>query len=442
MKILLIEAIYNYPPGENNHPPLGLAYIASSLRKEFGSILEFKIIRDNLAEEIKEFQPDIVGISSVSKNYNVAKEHARVAKEFNLPVIIGGIHISAMPQTLTRDMDVGIVGEGEETIIDVMDLFISNLRFEALELAHIKGIMYWKGEEIKVTEPRPLIKPIDNIPYPDRNLLVIDKHTSMITSRGCPYNCAFCSTSRHTGNQVRFASAEYVANEIALIYKEYGVEYITIYDDLFAIKTDRVVKIVDLLGIKGVLGKIRFAINIRADFVTEELAGVFQQMNIHAVGLGVESGCQETLDYLKSGGITVEDNANAIRILKKHKIIPYCSIIIGSPYEDKKALMQTIKFIKDNKVNYFDINVLTPFPGTPIWDYAKARGLVSEDMDWDKLFYNITFDPIILSEKVSRNEILKVYRKLTNIKMRYRKKRYLLRLILSKYKRYLGGKCL
>jgi len=436
MKILLIEAIYNSIPGENNHPPLGLAYIASSLRKQFGKAIEIKIIRDNLANEIKKFQPDVVGISSVSKNYNIAKAHAKIAKRFNLPVIIGGVHISFLPQTLTPDMDFAVIGEGEKTIVNVIGMLILG---EKSALSKIKGIAYWQNGKVVVNKPRPFISPIDSIPYPARDLLVVDKHTSMITSRGCPYKCAFCSTSVYTGHRIRCASAEYVADEIESIYKEYKVEFITIYDDLFAIKTDRVMRIVELLEAKNILGKIKFALNTRCDFITDELARLFRQMNVHAVGLGVESGCQQTLDYLKSGGITVGDNANAVRILKKHGIIPQCNFIIGSPYEDREAVEQTLKFIKDNGVHFYDINVLTPFPGTPIWDYAVSRGLVSDDMDWGRLFFNAKYNPVVLSEKISRDEIFEICATMKKKRQRFQKRRQRMELIRHPYKYLFKG---
>ena len=353
MKLLLVNAINSEAPGKL-HPPLGLAYIAASLRKEFGDKIECRIIDGNLVDEIKDFHPDIVGITSVTRNYNMAKEYAHIAKAFNVPVIIGGVHISFIPQTLTHDMDIGIVGEGEKTIIDLMASFMANSGFEKSELLDIDGIMFRDLDNMVITRTRELIKPLDNISYPARNLLEIKKQTSMLSSRGCPYNCAFCSTARLTGNQVRYASAEYVADEIELIHRRYNVEYITIYDDLFAIDAKRVIEIQERMAAKNLIGKFDIAVNTRTDFITDELAGILRQMNVKVVGLGVESGCQETLDYLKSGGIAVEDNANAIRILKKHKIIPYCSFIIGSPFEDKESLMQTVRFINDNKVEYFD----------------------------------------------------------------------------------------
>lgn len=421
IRVLLVEAAYSYPPIESHHPSLSLGYIASSLRKEFGDMFQFKIINGNLAEEIKSFQPDIVGITSVTKNYNVAKEHARVAKQANLPVIIGGIQISFLPQALTRDMDVGVAGEGERTIIDVMASFAANKRFDKSELSQIEGVIYWDDGKVAATKPRPFIQSIDSIPYPARDLLVIKKDTSMLSSRGCPYNCAFCSTSRYAGNRVRYASAEYVVEEIEFIYKNYGVEYLTIYDDLFAMNSKRVAEIVELLGAKGILGKIKFLFNMRTDLITEEIAELFQQMNVHAVGLGIESGCQETLDYLKCGGVTVEDNAKAIKILKKRHIIPYCCFIIGSPYESKESILETIRFIKDNGVREFGFFVLTPYPGTLVWDYAKSRGLVSDDMDWSKLDFFTSSNATILSERMSRSEILEICDK-----MEARRKRHLM----------------
>ncbi len=416
MKLLLINAINSEAP-DRLHPPLGLAYLASSLRKEFGNGIECKIIDGNLTGNIKSFNPDIVGITSVSRNYNVAKGYASIAKQAALPVIIGGVHISVLPETITKDMNVVVIGEGEETIRGLIALFMETGLF---------------GRQI--AESKDLIKPLDSIPFPARDLLKIGKHASMITSRGCPYNCVFCSTSRNTRNQVRYHSAEYVVTEMEMIFWEYKPEYITIYDDLFAMDAKRVIKIQELMAAKNLIGKFNLAVNIRTDFITDELAEVLRDMNVKAVGLGVESGCQRTLDYLKSGGITVEDNARATRILRRYHILPYCTLIIGSPDEDMDSVLQTLKFIKDNKIEHYDINVLIPFPGTPVWDYALSRGLVSNDMDWSKLDYHFTANPIILSEKISRQEIEAVLTKVETKRKRAKKRRSMMNIIKHPYK--------
>ena len=417
LKLLLINAISNNP-ADRIHPPLGLAYIAASLRRDE---VECRIIDKHLSNEIQAFNPDVVGITSVSRNYGMTKGYAAIAKQYNLPVIIGGVHISMLPETLTDDMDIAVIGESEETIIDLMERFDGY--WMKHELRNIKGIVFktdklYKTKDLVMTESRELIKPLDNIPFPARDLLTINNHASMITSRGCPYKCAFCSTSRYTRNQVRYHSAEYVVTEMELIYREYKPEYITIYDDLFAMDTKRVIEIQQRMAAKNLIGKFSLAVNTRANFITDELAEILHDMNVKVVAIGVESGCQKTLDYLKSGGMTVEDNARAIRILKKHHIRPYCMFIVGSPDEDMDSVSQTLKFIKDNKIEHYDINVLAPFPGTPVWDYALSRGKVSNDMDWEKLDFNINSEPIILSEKISRQDIAGVLAKVAASKKR------------------------
>jgi len=415
LKLLLVSAVNGNIPIEGHHPMLGLAYLASVLRKEFGNEVICKIVNTNFEESINEFKPDIVGISSVSKNYTLAKAYACIAQGYNLPVIIGGVHISFLPQTLTNDMDIAVIGEGERTIVELIGNWLNTGYFGW----EIEGTAFKVGNELIINDPRELIKPLDDIPFPARDLLKIDKSAHMLTSRGCPYHCTFCSTSVYTRNQTRYASAEYVADEIEYLYQKYHIDYITIYDDLFAIDTKRVIKIQELMATKNLIGKFDMAVNIRADFITDELAEILHRMNVVTVALGVESGCQKTLDYLKCSTLKVEDNARAINILKKHHIKPYCSFIIGSPDEDMTDVLETINFIKNNKVEHYDMGVLTPFPGTAVWESALSKGLVAEDMDWAKLDFNINNNPVILSEKLSRQEIIDVCNAMATRKQKY-----------------------
>ena len=435
IRFLLIEATYTQESVEVSALPLGLAYIASSLRKEFGDTFEFKIVDEDVAEHIKSFQPDVVGISSVTKNYCLAKEYARIAKSNNIPVIIGGVHISLLPQNLTDDMDVGVMYEGEITIVELMKSFLANGRFEKANLYDIKGLVFRDHSGLIVTEPRGFVKHLDSIRYPARDLLGTKEPASMLTSRGCPYRCAFCSTSMFWGNKIRFASARYVAEEIDSIYYYDKAKLITIYDDMFAFDSQRVIAILRELKKTEAFGKVAFHCNTRADLLTDEMAEAMHEMNVKAVGLGVESGSQKVLDYLKTGGITVADNIRAISILKKHHIIPYCSFILGSPQDNAVTLIETIKFIEDNKINYYDFHVLTPYPGTPVWDYAKQRGLVDDDMDWRIL--NMQGGPspesLILSEQLSRDEIKVAFRLMENRKRRYMRKASLLAILKNPF---------
>jgi radical SAM superfamily enzyme YgiQ (UPF0313 family) len=137
-------------------------------------------------------------------------------------------------------------------------------------------------------------------------------------------------------------------------------------------------------------------------------------MGVVSVGMGLESGNPRILYYLKGKTITIEDNRRAIELLTSAGIKANASFIIGSPDETEKEMMDTYDFIRKSKLSFVDIYVLTPYPGTPVWDFAKSRGLVSDDMDWSKL--NVNFDvnhanAIILSESLSRERLYQIYRK-------------------------------
>jgi len=426
VKFLFINPIDSSKVVETCFPSLGLGYIASALRRKFNNI-QFKVIEDNVVREIANWQPDIVGITSVSQYYNRAKMYAGIAKDFGLPIIIGGTHISALPDTLTNNMDVAIIGEGEDTIVDLMEVYYEYGRFPKPALSDINGIAFKQDGELITTQPRQLIEPLDDIDMPYRDMLKIDRATSMFSSRGCPYRCTFCFSSRYW-QKVRFFSAEYVAYEIEVLYKKYGANRISFLDDLFIANKKRLANIIRILAANDLLGKISFICNVRSNLVDDEMASMLQSLNTELVGIGMESGCQPTLEYLKGrGNITVEDHIRAIKMLRKYNINSHPSFIIGSPYEDREAIMETIKFIKDNKITSFEAYVLIPFPGTPVWDYAESRGLVSNNMDWDRLGcdFSINPNPVILSEKLSYNEIAGFYKQLTDRRDMYIKLKWI-----------------
>lgn len=413
-RILFVNAINPAVEVEQRYPNIGLGYLISVIRRHFGGkAFDFKVVSKNIAHEILNYQPDLMGITSVSQNYNYAKQYARLAKSKRLPVIIGGVHISALPHSLSRDMDVGCLGEGERTIIELLELFREENSFPAHKLRDITGIVYWEDKDLTIGSNRKLIKDIDTIPFPARDLLRIDKHSYVFSSRGCPYRCTFCASSLFW-DKLRFFSAEYVVAEIKELVERYGVRLISFYDDLFIANKKRLIEIVNLLKKKDFSENIKFTCSCRANLLTDDIARLLKEMNVVSVGMGLESGCERILKYLKGEKATVDNNRNAVKILRKHGIAANASFIIGSPDEREEEIMETYRFIKENPLNLVDIYTLTPYPGTPVWNYAIERGMVSDDMDWSRL--NINFESsykeaIILSETLSRERLYTIYRK-------------------------------
>lgn len=413
IKILFISAIDPYAEVQYRFPNLGLGYLASSLRKHFGqSTFQFKVVFRNVEAAINEFAPDIVGITSASQNYNYAMHYAKHAKSKNIPVIMGGIHISSLSQTLTDDMDLAVVGEGEHTIVDLMEVFLSYGFFNKKVLHNIPGIFFRSDGQPEMTKTREFINPLDDIPFPARDILNTGRFGNVFSSRGCPYSCTFCASTRYW-NKLRFFSAEYVVSELKELVERYGSKRISFYDDLMIADKPRLEKIADLVQKERSLDKITFGINARANLITDHTAQILSSMHVTSVGMGLESGNERTLRYLKGGSVSVEDNYNAVKTLHRYGIAANASFIIGSPDETREEIMDTLHFIKTSGLNFVDTFVLVPFPGTPIWDYAKSIGMVSDDMDWNRLniYHPKQGYPIILSKTIGREEMNGLYRK-------------------------------
>lgn len=205
-----------------------------------------------------------------------------------------------------------------------------------------------------------------------------------------------------------------MVNEIGVLVKDYKVKFITFYDDMFVSNIKRLKEIADGLDRERLLGKVRFSCSCSAPNVTDEVARILKEMNVVPVGMGLESGSDKSLSYLKGKVFSVAKNRLAVENLRKHGITANASFVIGSPEETLGDMMETYQFINDTPVCLVDIYVLTPYPGTPIWEYALSQGLVSSEMDWEGL--NVNFEvsyqhAIILSQTMSRKQLKSVYDK-------------------------------
>jgi anaerobic magnesium-protoporphyrin IX monomethyl ester cyclase len=418
MKICLISPPYNSAVKSVvgvSSPPLGLAYIASVLRQSH----EVKIIDSNILNytigdverELRSFNPDVVGITSVTPSIYEAYKVAETAKKVreDCIVVLGGPHATFMPRQTMEEckyIDIIVKGEGEETTREL----IENIE-KGAPLNGVKGITFREKNEIIDTEPRPFIKNIDDIPFPSRDLLPMHlykfngvKYTTMLTSRGCPFKCSFCSSSRLFGGYWRGRSPENVLEEMKIVYEEYGIRNIEFIDDTFTLNQERAEKICDEIIKQG--WDISWGASSRVDTLSKKLVEKMKKAGCWIIFLGIESGSQKILDAIGKR-ITLEQVKKAVKILKDAGIQVLGSFIIGFLQDTKETIKETIKFAKSLNLDYAEFSILTPYPGTPIFDYAKKHGMLLTE-DWSKY---TAVEPIVKIEGASEKEIKALFQK-------------------------------
>jgi len=418
MKICLISPPYNSAVKSVvgvSSPPLGLAYIASVLRQN----PEVKIIDSNILnytigdveEELRSFNPDVVGITSVTPSIYEAYKVAETAKKVRVDctVVLGGPHATFMPRQTMEEckyIDIIVRGEGEETTKEL----IENIE-KGASLNEVKGITFREKNEIIDAEPRPFIKNIDDIPFPSRDLLPMHlykfngvKYTTMLTSRGCPFKCSFCSSSRLFGGYWRERSPENVLEEMKIIYEEYNIRNIEFMDDTFTLNQERAEKICDEIIKQG--WDISWGASSRVDTLSKKLVEKMKKAGCWILFLGIESGSQKILDTIGKR-ITLEQVKKAVKILKDAGIQVLGSFILGFLQDTTKTIKETIKFAKSLNLDYAEFSVLTPYPGTPIFDYAKKNSMLLTE-NWSKY---TAIEPIVKIEGASEKEIKALFQK-------------------------------
>jgi anaerobic magnesium-protoporphyrin IX monomethyl ester cyclase len=373
-------------------PPLGLLYIASPLKKKGHKIklIDFtteKYSDQKLKKEIKEVE--VIGITINSFVATSAKKIIDLIKNFypKKVVIVGGPHCTIQGKEVLNEMnaDISVVGEGERIIVDIVETIKENK-----ELLNIHGIFYRENGKIKSGLPQIEIENLDSLDFPDRSLIkqysygkemltgityfARGKITTIMTSRGCPFNCNFC-VMKSIFKKCRFRSAENVVKEMEEISREYKSVFVV--DDNFLMDKKKTHKIMDLL-IQKKLDLDIWISGIRITDADEELFKKMRKAGVKSLEFGIESGNQEVLDYYNKK-ITLEQVEKAVKLSKKIGFFTVGNFILGAPIETEKHINDTISFAKKLNLDFAFFYGFSFLKGSKLWAEAYKQGKIKEN---------------------------------------------------------------
>ena len=382
MKILLINPA---PTGTLKatgvlFPPLGLLYIAAYVEKEGHEVVVQDLAVRKKGEGIVFNKNDIVGISTDTTRHRQALQLAKRAKASGCTVVMGGPHPGYVDKEIlsTQRVDFIVHGEGEITFSEL----VAALQKNEGKFHDIEGISFLSNGQIVRTPPRPFIENLDSLPLPARHLIHMDDYrrtnfggrgiTPLITSRGCPFQCAFCSSSHFWGKKVRMRSVEAILKELEEIYHRYHFNAVAFVDDTFNVLSKRVIEICHGMIEKKLdfwwwcLSRIDLLVR------NEEMIREMVRAGAKSVFIGVESSNSRTLEELKKG-VDVKSTVRAVEMLKKNGLEIHASYILGGLHETAKTIHDTIRFAKRLDTNVAQFSILTPYPGTAIFEQVRDR---------------------------------------------------------------------
>ena len=411
----------------NTLPSLGLCYLAAiALRKKWKvRILDLAVLGIGLREVISEMAketPQLVGMTAPTPAVNkVAILIREIKSRFpQVVTLLGGPHISALPEETMQDissLDIGVIGEGEATFKEILE-FMEGKK----SLNEIKGIIYRKNGKIFKNIPREPIWDLDSLPFPAWELLPsLSKYyrpslhcirklpaTILVTSRGCPYQCAFCDHSVF-GYKIRYHSPSYVVDMMNYLYLRYGIKEFALHDECLLVDKTRAVEMCEKILKKG-KGKFSWTVQARADQIEPNLLSVFKKSGCWQIQLGIESGSEKILQILKKG-VSKAQIEEACQLIKKAGLQLKGFFMLANPGETLKSITETMRFIHDLPLDDFQLTFFTPYPGSPIFGEIEKWGTLISKNYFKMNEYQLVFLPRGLDPEMLNIEFKKFYRR-------------------------------
>lgn len=337
---------------------------------------------------LREFAPDIVGITTMSPKFPSALKLAAIAKqrEGDCHVVMGGVHPTVQAEQVmqNREVDFVVRGEGERTVVELCEA----LRRGERRFAGIRGLSFRDAQDGRVfhNEARGFIENLDTIPFPARELILhpelhaLDIMCATVASRGCPFRCGFCEAQNLWTRRVRFRSAENIAGELGQVSEKYGSRDFHFWDDSFTVSKERTLELCRAIIARRL--DIQWYCSTRADLLDDELLGWMRRAGCRTIAIGLESGSERVLNLIRKR-ITVKQVLQAIRLIHRHAIRATVFLMMGFPEEREEELQQTLAIAGKLGADSLRFAVFTPYPGSEQFDVARDMGLIPKDMKWD-----------------------------------------------------------
>ena len=378
---------------------LGLMYIAGYLRANsfdsliidsqiFGEHYEYnhERARNDIIKKLVEIQPKIIGFTATTiEAEEVIKINSAVKSQIQTISVVGGPHATACPQEMNKNgFDAVVIGEGEETFLQLVKMIDNN----DCQWEKINGLAWEKDGEVIINPARELVD-ISKMPLPAYDKVNMKyygqvwddvirgfpiKAAMVMASRGCPYSCSFCACNKVFGRKVRYRDLGNIKEEVKLLRDDYGIEGIWFADDTLTVSYDHVEKICEIM--KAL--KMYWGAQSRVDLTSEEIIKLMAGSGCLQLDFGVESGNQRVLDEVINKRIKLTDVEKSFALCRKYGIRTQASFMIGLPTETKAEMEETFQFAMKIKPDSYSFNVLTPLPGTEIYNnyFAGKIGLV------------------------------------------------------------------
>lgn len=435
MKILLID-----PPGRNKGLNTGLGYLSAMLKDnhevkvldlnniEIGICgdpnpeLPVNELEKRIVNILNDFRPQILGVSVKTFTVEISKRIFDFVSDGqkDISTVAGGPHITLDGLKFIKGskVDYGIQGEGEYTSLELCNALENG---ESIE--NIEGLFYRKDGSIHHSPRNDLIKDIDAVPFPyyENFTSVIDnrgiiKEYPILTSRGCPYKCSYCSMPRIMGGRWRYRVSEGVIKELQRAKQKYHSSSFTIVDDNFTLNLQRVENICDLLISEKMDLPWNNQNGIRADRISEDMAGKMKSAGCRYVWIGIESADKDVFNAIEKGE-KLEDIKAGIKHLKKAGIRVGGFFIIGLPYSTKVSDLKSVDFAKEQGIDGFWFNFV-PYPHTRASEWVQTHGRALRSSDGALQFGSNSIDPVFETEEYTKEERINAYNDI-HIKMKY-----------------------